>query len=237
MALSFAESGAKNIAEPSCRAVRKIRVFLLLENRLLREMLARAIRRCRDLDVAGADVPARVTPESIIENGCDILLWDFTDPNWLCFSAEQRRRSETTIQVVAIGMEAEGELLLRCVRSGVAGYLLKDASVAEVLAAVRSAFCGEAICPPRMCSVLFRAVSEAGPGHRARTAQDTGLTLRQERVMKLAAHGLTNKEIANELCLSELTVKNHMSRIMKQLKATNRSEAAAVLRASGYELT
>lgn len=235
-AFPASESAAQDQAETSAPRSRKIRVFLLLENRLLREMLARTTRRCRDLEVAGEGAPAGVTPEKVVANGCDVLLWDFTDPRWLAFSAAQQQLSEGAIQIVAIGMESSDEHLLRSVRSGISGYLLKDASVAEVLAAVRAAFSGDAICPPKLCRALFRAVAGISSSGTARPPTSSGLTLRQQRVMRLVASGLTNKEVASELCLSELTVKNHMSRIMKQLNVANRSEAAAVLRASGYDL-
>jgi DNA-binding NarL/FixJ family response regulator len=62
------------------------------------------------------------------------------------------------------------------------------------------------------------------------------LTLRQQKFMKLVAKGLTNKEIAEELHLSEYTVKNHMSRILKRLEAENRSEAVETVRECGYEM-
>jgi len=81
--------------------------------------------------------------------------------------------------------------------------------------------------------MLFQAVARLHDDSLAKA----GLTLRQQRLMRLVAKGLTNKEIAEELRLSEFTVKNHMSRILKQLDARNRSQAAEVVRACGYVST
>jgi DNA-binding NarL/FixJ family response regulator len=118
----------------------------------------------------------------------------------------------------------------------VTGYLLKDASAADVTAAVRAVAREEVSYPPQMCTLLFQAVAQMEWNRQeSKPTGKMGLTLRQQKLMKLVAKGLTNKEIAEELFLSEYTVKNHMSRILKQLDATNRSEAVETVRECGYE--
>jgi two-component system NarL family response regulator len=120
----------------------------------------------------------------------------------------------------------------------VTGYLLKDASAADVTAAVRAVARGEASCPQQMCTLLFQTVAQMERNKQVKKSTDKmGLTLRQQKLMKLVAKGLTNKEIAEELHLSEYTVKNHMSRILKQLDAENRSEAVETVRECGYEVS
>jgi two-component system NarL family response regulator len=135
-------------------------------------------------------------------------------------------------------MDAEGAPLLEAVRCGVAGYPLKDASAADVAAAVRAVARGEASCPPQVCTLLFQTVAQMERNRQVKKPTGKmGLTLRQQKLMKLVAKGLTNKEIAEELHLSEYTVKNHMSRILKQLDAENRSEAVETARECGYEMS
>jgi DNA-binding NarL/FixJ family response regulator len=124
------------------------------------------------------------------------------------------------------------------VRSGVMGYLLKDASASELVAAVRAVHRGEAVCPPQLCSTLFQFVAhviEEVPAKR--TARRPDLTMRQQQLMALVAKGLTNKEIASRLNLSEFTVRNHIHRVLKQLDAGSRSEAVETIRAYGYAIT
>jgi DNA-binding NarL/FixJ family response regulator len=117
------------------------------------------------------------------------------------------------------------------------GYLLNDTSAADLVAAVRAVYRGEAVCPPQLCSSLFRFVAhvvEQMPVKRAGPRPD--LTMRQQQLVALVAKGLTNKEIASRLNLSEFTVRNHIHRILKQVDAGSRSEAVDVIRASGYTI-
>jgi DNA-binding NarL/FixJ family response regulator len=135
-------------------------------------------------------------------------------------------------------MDEDTDSFLRAVRCGVRGYVLREASSAEIITAVRGVVQGEAICPPRLCMALFEFVAQASrhiPGMiDQRAGIKLGLTYRQRQLMALVARGLTNKEIAANLNLSEFTVKNHIHRIMKQVRAENRQEAADVVRAGGF---
>ena len=209
-----------------------IRVFLALENRLLREILARMLRRHGGLELAGRNGPGGLTAEEINRSECDVLLLDFIDPEWLSFAQPQSECEKKVIQIVAIGMDCDHEKFLEAVGCGVTGYLLKDASSTDIVAAVRAAATGEAVCPSQLCAVLFKEVAQIQRRRQVEKQRgSTPLTLRQQNLMKLVATGLTNKEIAEELGLSEFTVKNHVSRILRQLGAGNRSEAAAVVEA------
>ena len=135
-------------------------------------------------------------------------------------------------------MEADENQFMAMIRVGVTGYLLKDASASGVANAVRAVFRGEAVCPPRLCSELFQFVAQT-----PKEASTQGipykpdLTLRQQQLVALVAKGLTNKEIASQLNLSEFTVRNHIHRILKQLDVETRSEAVDVVRASGYMIS
>ncbi len=118
------------------------------------------------------------------------------------------------------------------------GYLLKDASASDLVAAVRAVYRGEAVCPPQLCSTLFRFVAhmvDEMPIEHSAARPD--LTLRQQQLIALVAKGLTNKEIASHLNLSEFTVRNHIHRILKQVDAGSRSEAVEAIRAHGYAIS
>jgi len=140
--------------------------------------------------------------------------------------------------MIFIGMECNERQFMAAVRSGASGYLLKDVSAADVVAAVRSVSQGEAVCPPALSSTLFRFAAQAAlettvDGVAARP----DLTLRQQQLVSLVARGLTNKEIARHLNLSEFTVRNHIHRILKQVDAESRSEAVENLRLFGYSIS
>jgi len=211
------------------------RVFLLIENRLVRETLVRLFRKRSDLCVVGQGSPTEAL--DVLASQCDILVLD--DLQMLLPLSDRLlagREANGAVGVVLIGMEENEEQFLQAVRSGVSGYLLNDASASDVVLAVRATARGEAVCPPRLCLALFRAM--------ARHAQETpvqikrrtlpSLTIRQQQLISLVAKGLTNKEIASHLNLSEFTIKNHMHRIMKQVEAVSRHEAVQAARASGY---
>src|SRR6202035_6047794 len=119
----------------------------------------------------------------------------------------------------------------RAVRRGVAGYVLKNASAAELVDALRSVAQGEAICPSQMCKVLFEALKRDDLEPSDSSLGQYTLTQRQRQLMSLVAMGLSNKEIAANLNLSEFTVKNHIYRVMKQVDAQNRHEAVNLIRA------
>ena len=214
-----------------------IRVFLLIENRLLREALVRLFRKRSYLTVVGQSWQADLNVQQVLDSNCDVLVVASFQTNCLPASITLECIGQLSLKVVLIGMDCDEEEFLAAVRAGVTGYLLKDASASDVLNAVRSVFRGEAVCPPQLCSTLFRFVAQTAKEMPARdSALRPELTLRQQQLVSLVAKGLTNKEIASLLNLSEFTVRNHIHRILKQVDAESRSEAVDVIRASGFVL-
>ena len=137
-----------------------------------------------------------------------------------------------------VGMGADEEQFIAAIRSGATGYLLQDASSSDLVAAVRAVSRGEAVCPSQLCSALFRfVVQSAREMHLQNSTSKPQLTLRQQQLVGLVASGLTNKEIASHLNLSEFTVRNHIHRILKQVDAGSRSEAVETIRAYGYPIS
>jgi DNA-binding NarL/FixJ family response regulator len=167
---------------------------------------------------------------------CDVLLLDSMTYAPLLFDEVRGGMPQT--KIVLFGMDEDEESFLRAIRLGVSGYLLKDASSAEIIAAVRGVAEGKAICPPKLCMALFRCVAQELRGRPGMdenfAANKIGLTYRQRELIGLVAQGLTNKEIAARLNLSEFTVKNHIHRIMRNVEADSRHEAVDVLRSRGF---
>jgi len=208
-------------------------VYVLAENRLLRETLVRLFRKRSDVCIVGQNSCSDSAIKSIASAKSDLLLLD-------CFNTNHRsdfwlaglRESIPEIKIVLFGMDENPAAFLRAVRLGVAGYVLKSASSAELIEAVREVARGEAVCPLKFCKVLFQAVAVETGGaatHNLGAAGRFELTKRQRQLMSLVAKGLTNKEIAVSLNLSEFTVKNHIYRVMKQVDAQNRHEAVSLI--------
>jgi len=213
----------------------QVQVYLLIQNRLLREALVRLIRKRADLFVVGQDAPANTGPAAVLESQCDILLLDSLHAVPESAELAAWEPLAGSVKTILIGMDADEKQFLTAVRAGIMGYLLKDASTSDVIAAVRTVSRGEVVCPTRLCSVLFRFVAQAPEPFQRNAKLD--LTLRQQQLASLVAKGLTNKEIASQLNLSEFTVRNHIHRILKQVDAENRSQAVETIRSHGYSLS
>jgi DNA-binding NarL/FixJ family response regulator len=210
------------------------KVYVLAENRLLRQTLVRLFRKRTDIDVVGDACCSDSAVEDIASAKSDLLLLDCFDTtntsgDWL----SSLQVSIPEIKIVLFGMSEDPDFFLRAVRRGIAGYVLKSASAADLLDALRTVAQGEVACPPKFCKVLFKTLAAATikvEDERVTTQFD--LTQRQRQLMSLVAMGLSNKEIAANLNLSEFTVKNHIYRVMKQVDAQNRHEAVSLIRDS-----
>jgi len=213
-------------------AARAVRIFLLVGNRLLRDTLLRLFRKPSDVSIVGQGSPSATPSTDIKESNCDVILADSIPAS---SSGDAGPYGIPGGELLLVGMEDDEDQFLSAVRAGSSGYLLKDASAADVLSAVRSVSRGEAVCPPRLCLSLFKWVADESRDISRRDPDSRpSLTMRQQQLVSLVARGLTNKEIASELNLSEFTVKNHLHRIMKQVDAESRHEAVESARAHGY---
>jgi DNA-binding NarL/FixJ family response regulator len=216
-------------------ATGRVQVFILAENRLLREALTRILNKKSDIHVVGASAFAPDIVEQIANAGPDVLL---SDSAAVAFS-ELRLVSEVCaaipgLKVVMIGMEPNREIFLGAVRDGIAGYVLKDASALEVAASVRAVANGEAVCPPRLCHLLFEHVSKHNHQPEGFVMKhNLGLTRREQQLVHMIGQGLTNKEIAAQLHLSEQTVKNHVHRMLRKVGASDRLGAVEICRVPG----
>jgi two-component system, NarL family, nitrate/nitrite response regulator NarL len=220
------------------RSSSSISVYIVAENRLLREALVRLFKNRAGISVFGESRYSDSASEQIAASQCDVLLLDSTEATLATTLIGELNENAPEIKIVLFGMDEDTDSFLRAVRCGVRGYVLKEASSAEIIAAVRGVVQGEAICPPRLCMSLIQFVSQVSRQRPEMADQRAciklGLTHRQGQLMTLVARGLTNKEIAANLNLSEFTVKNHIHRIMKQVHAENRQEAVDVVRAGGF---
>lgn len=211
-------------------------VFLLAENRLLLEVFVRLLARKNDIAVVGA---SPFTPQAILQVVaanpdvvvCDSLASALSTHDLLL----DLKRNLPNAKILLFGMDCDPEKFLIAVERGVNGYVLKEASASEVASAIREVAQGQAVCPPTLCRVLFDHVANSAswqPGIQVR--QNLGLTRREQQLVQLLSEGLTNKEIATRLYLSEQTVKNHVRRMLRKAGATDRLEAVQHWRERGF---
>jgi DNA-binding NarL/FixJ family response regulator len=208
------------------------------ENRLLREALARMLAKRETIEVVGLNSATPLDAKALTEGGANVLLLvsDGSVEEEL-ISIQRVRTWVPKMRILVIGMTKNDGEFLRCVRAGISGYLLQEASGDEVLEAIRAVQAGEAVCPGALCTVLFRYFEgEASRLPCASVQQRLGLTRREQQLIPLIAKGLTNKEIANHFCLSEQTVKNHLYRMKHKIGAENRLGIVQSCRTQGFLL-
>lgn len=211
----------------------RVRVFLLAGHRLLREALARALRKRTDIFVVGESPVLPDVVSLVAQSRADVLLMDaLSGPSANLQLLNEVQRLYPCAKVLLIGMEEDERTFLDAVQSGVAGYLFKDASAMEVVAAIRAIAAGEAVCPSRLCMTLFKAVvRRKAPIPTANLKTVQRLTRREEELVPLIAQGLTNREIASHLNLSEQTIKNHVHRMLRKIGVDDRHEVVEAARA------
>jgi DNA-binding NarL/FixJ family response regulator len=199
-------------------------VFLLAENRLLREALIRLLGKRKEVRIVGANTYSASVHNEIIAARPQIIL---LDSSGLAFSRSALittlRAAMRNLRIVMVDMDPDEEIFLSAIRAGVVGYILKDASATEVAGTIRSVAAGKAVCPPSLCMALFRFVGQQPRASIANSwRSDLGLSRRELETVELLQQRLTNKEIALRLNLSEQTVKNHVHHILRKVGASNR---------------
>ncbi len=154
-------------------------------------------------------------------------------PDWhdVEFQATRAVRSAVPhAKVLMISMMDDQDVFLRAVRAGAVGYLLKDASAEEIVATVRHLAANSAVCPRHLEHVLFDYIAAGAPSRAS-------LTLRERQLIALIGEGLTNKEIAARLHLSEQTVKNHVHRILRKTGSSNRTSLSQMAQAKSASVS
>jgi DNA-binding NarL/FixJ family response regulator len=130
-------------------------------------------------------------------------------------------------RVIALGVAESETEVITYAEAGVSGYVTRDGSFEDLVAAIRSAARGELLCSPRISALLLRQIAKVAAG----VAPDLDrLTPRELQIVGLIDEGYSNKEIANRLNIEVSTVKNHVHHILEKLGAERRIQAAAILR-------
>jgi DNA-binding NarL/FixJ family response regulator len=202
----------------------KPRVVIVCGNRLLKESIARILRKKNDFEIVAALALCSASWDEVVDSGADVLVLDSLE--FLPRSSASTSRAGgpgSSPKCVLIAMEDDHNRFLTAIRRGARGYVLQDASAADVMSAIRTVAEGYAVCPPLYARVLFDLVAtqtDELPNTRRRTRW--GLTRREQQLIPLIGRGLSNKEIASHLKVSEQTVKNHIHRMLRKLGVSDR---------------
>ncbi len=199
----------------------KTRVFIYCCNRLLGESVTHILTKRSEFKVS-ASLPPVDSAEDVSGTSSVVVLDSLQT---LCFYKQSMRTAyaDGAMRSVLIAMQDNREQFLRAIRSGASGYVLQDASAMDVVSAIRSVALGDAVCPPRMTRALFDYVARHSTRSRnSATSGEQTLTRREQELVPLIGNGLTNKEIAARLNLSEETIKSHIHRILRKVGVEDR---------------
>jgi len=211
------------------------RVFVLAQNRLLREALAQILSKKIDLAVIGACDLSPLSLTQIVQAAPEVLVIDaFTVNTSSTEFLREVHQSVPELKIVTIGMENDTQTFMNLVREGALGFVLNDASAAEVVETVRAVAHGEAVCPAQLSkTLLLYAARQLNQMPSFHVKSSLGLTSREQQLVELIGRGLTNKEIADELRLANQTVRNHVHRMLRKVGASDRLAVVEICRMNG----
>jgi DNA-binding NarL/FixJ family response regulator len=207
--------------------VTKIRVVVADDQTAVREGLVLLLGLLDDVDIVGSASDGEEAVSLVEAHPVDVVLMDLRMPRCDGVTATRRIRSEhPQTQVVVLTTYAEDADILAALSAGALGYLTKDAGRAQIAQAVRAAAGSQAVLDPMVQQRLLAAASAAAlsaPG--TDDASTNGLTPREVEVLRLIANGLSNREIASRLFLTEATVKSHINRLFAKTGVRDRAQA------------
>ncbi|KOX34072.1 MULTISPECIES: response regulator transcription factor [Streptomyces] len=206
-----------------------IKLLLVDDDPLVRAGLALMLGGADDVEIVGEAADGDEVGPLVDRTRPDVVLMDIRMPVVDGLTATERLRARADApQVVVLTTFHADEQVLRALRAGAAGFVLKDTPPAEILDAVRRVAAGDPVLSPAVTRRLMERAAGAGPDTRrtrARARVDT-LNDREREVAVAVGRGLANAEIAAHLFMSVATVKAHVSRVLAKLGLNNRVQIA-----------
>ena len=216
--------------------VSAIRVLIVDDDALVRSALSMMLAGRDDVDVVGEVGDGDEVPAAVSELAPDVVLMDIRMPRVDGLAAtESLRGSEDPPQVIVLTTFDADDYVLRALRAGASGFLLKDTPPAEIVRAIRAVAAGEPMLSPTVTRRLIGHVTESEADERQRRAREQldRLTEREREVAVAVGLGKSNAEISRELYMSVATVKAHVSRVLEKLELNNRVQIALLAHDAG----
>jgi DNA-binding NarL/FixJ family response regulator len=209
-----------------------IRVLIAEDNARFRDGLRALLSSAPGFELAGEVGTGEEAATRARALQPDVVLMDLRMPGLDGIEATRRIVQDSPhIAVLALTMLEDDDSVFAAMRAGARGYLLKGTLKAEILRAIQGVASGEAIFGPAIARRLMQYFATARPPGLAQTFPE--LTEREGEILVLIAQGRTNPEIAERLCLSLKTVRNHVSNIFSKLQVADRAQAVVRAREAG----
>jgi DNA-binding NarL/FixJ family response regulator len=208
--------------------LKRIKILLIEDNRILRDGIKALINAQPDLNVVGDSGGGHDTLLLVRTTKPQVVLMDLglRNENGLRIVATLTKESPQT-RVIGMGLIPSQLDIVEFVQAGAAGFILKDATIKEVLGTIRAVARGMKILPPLLTGSLFtHVVDRAIREGKAKLPDSVRMTKREREIIVLIAEGMSNKEIAQRLTLSTYTVKSHIHNILEKMALHSRLQIA-----------
>lgn len=211
---------------------RPIKILLVDDHAVVRKGLSAILETEADFQVIGEAENGNQAVWKARSLQPDVILMDLVMPEKDGISAiKDIKKDDPQAKILVITSFAEDEKVFPAIKSGALGYLLKDSSPDELIQAIHEIYQGKASLHPTIARKLIMELKQDEP--KAQPSEQV-LTAREVEVLNLIAHGLSNQEIANQLMVSETTVRFHVSNILSKLHLANRTQAVLYALKEGY---
>ncbi|KAF0194550.1 MAG: two component transcriptional regulator LuxR family [Bacillota bacterium] len=201
-----------------------VKLLLVDDHKLFREGLRRILELETDLKVVGEAGSGRMALEKLTVCDPDVVLMDINMPDMNGVEATRAiKELFPSIAVLVLSIHDDREYLLEVLKSGASGYLLKDVEPNSLIEAIRDVAKGGSIVHPGLTSKLINELNRLS--NQTLSVVESPLTGREGEILSLMTKGLSNGDIAKKVYISEKTVKNHVTNILRKLDVTDRTQA------------
>ena len=204
-----------------------IDVMIADDHVLMREGLKQLLELETDIDVIAQAGDGEEVIEQALEHTPDVVLLDINMPKMNGIDVLRRFKDlGIKSKVIMLTIHEDREYLFETMKIGANGYVLKDSDADSLIKAIRGVNKGQTYIQPSIASLLMEDMDKQDEESNNELLKIQSLTKREYEVLTLIAEGLNNRDIANRLYISEKTVKNHVSSILKKLEVNDRIQAA-----------
>jgi DNA-binding NarL/FixJ family response regulator len=213
-----------------------INVILISDIKIYCEGLSHALANTDSINVIGAVNTIDAAISLIAQSPPHIVVQDMTMTG-SCSLVQRISSMNPAIKIIALSVPYDESNIILCAEAGITGYVPREASLDDLIAAVIGAEKGECYCPPKIAAFLFdkiqhlarRAKENYLPvSNRQNAVLETDLTRREKQILSLIADGLSNKQISKALVIEVSTVKNHVHNILVKLDVQSRVQAVSL---------
>jgi two-component system, NarL family, nitrate/nitrite response regulator NarL len=208
----------------------KIRIAVVDDHPMMRRGVTETLSEQEDIELVGTGGTAQDAIKLAKEQRPDLLLLDIALPGGGIEAAQQIVDSYPNIKVVMLTVREDRATVNAALRAGARGYIVKGVEGPELVGTLRRINSGQSYVTPALAAQLLAEREGDGPAPSAPGSTGARLTAREQQIVTLVGDGLSNLEIAEQLALTESTIKHYMTRILQKLGLRNRTETAIFAR-------